>query len=644
MIIYRSTKAEFIDRVNRKTIADAVKNEYEKRIGKVNDNEYRSWQNSLRAMGNVVDDQAIPDDTTVCIEYKLQNRGSRIDFLIAGKDQCGKENVVIVELKQWNDADAVEGKDLVSTYVGGDIREVVHPSYQAWSYAVTLREYNETVQNDDILLFPCAYLHNYVPVRGDSLVDPTRFREIQEAPIFTHSDDLNLRNFIIEHVSGPDTNDIMSRIDSGRIKPSKSLQDVLGRMLAGNKEFVLIDDQKKVYENIMHDIYRLKPEDDRKHVYIIEGGPGTGKSVIAVNLLAQIVRDGKAAAYVTKNAAPRNVYEYKLTKDGYRKNYIHSLFLSSGTFVDTPCNAFDALIVDEAHRLNAKSGMFANKGENQIKEIINAAKVSVFFIDENQKVTSKDIGSIKEIIRFAKDANAIIKKTELQSQFRCNGSDGYLNFLDDVLDIKKSYYTFDESDYDIRVVDNPNDMMTEICRLNMVDNKARMLAGYCWNWESKKHADAYDIVLPDCDFQAQWNYNNTTTWAIDDDTINQVGCIHTSQGLEFSYVGVIIGNDLRYENGRVVTDYTQRAKTDASLNGLKTPCDKGDSVALQRVDQIIRDTYKTLLSRAMKGCLVYCTDKALANHIRAKIEENRRLFNEFSDEVMMVAECERDYR
>lgn len=255
MIIYRSAKAEFIDRVNSRTIANAVKSEYEKRIGRVNESEYRSWQNSLRAMGNVVDTKDIPDDTTVCIEYKLQNRGSRIDFLIAGRDRGGRENVVIVELKQWENADAVEGKDLVSTYVGEGMREVVHPSYQAWSYAVTLREYNETVQKDGILLFPCAYLHNYVPLRVDSLLDETRFREIGEAPIFTHSDDGNLRNFIVDHVSGPDTGDIMSRIDNGRIKPSKSLQDVLGSMLDGNREFVLIDDQKKVYENIMHDVY-----------------------------------------------------------------------------------------------------------------------------------------------------------------------------------------------------------------------------------------------------------------------------------------------------------------------------------------------------------------------------------------------------
>lgn len=623
MIIYKSSKVEFLAKVNTKIIADAVKTEYEKRIGKVNIAEYHAWQNSLRCIGSIIDTDEIQSDTTICIEYKIPNRSSRIDFIIAGKDRDDKENVVIVELKQWNDANPVEGKDLVSTFINGSCREVVHPSYQAWSYALTLKEYNEVVQKDNILLFPCAYLHNYAPLRNDAILDETRFKEIGESPVFTNQDALKLREFIVSHVSGPDTGDIMTRIDYGKIKPSKSLQDVLGRMLKGNQEFVLIDEQKTIYEDIMHHIYRMDGSSDKKTVFIVEGGPGTGKSVIAINLLAKIVQDGKSAAYVTKNAAPRAVYKYKLEKDHFRKGYVNSLFLNSGNFVESKSNDYDVLIVDEAHRLNARSGLFANKGENQIKEIINASRISVFFIDEDQKVTAKDIGSTKEIKKYAGMFDAKVFFTKLISQFRCNGSDGYMDFLDDVLQIKQSYYTFDPNDYEIKVVDDPNVMMADIRRLNMIDNKARMLAGYCWNWVSKSNGGAYDIVLPEFGFEAQWNYNNTSTWAIDDDTIDQVGCIHTSQGLEFSYVGVIIGNDLRYENGKVITDYTKRAQTDQSLKGLIGPCNQGNIQALSEVDKIIRDTYKTLLSRAMKGCFIYCTDKALSDYLKTRIEKNR---------------------
>ena len=260
------------------------------------------------------------------------------------------------------------------------------------------------------------------------------------------------------------------------------------------------------------------------------------------------------AAYVSKNAAPRNVYEDILSKkDRMKKTKIHELFLGSGSFVGMSENTYEALFVDEAHRLNEKSGLF-HKGENQIKEIINASRISVFFIDEAQRVTASDIGSVVEIKHWAKEMSAVIHEGKLTSQFRCNGSDGYLSFLDDVLDIRHDYYTFDEDEYSITVMDSPKEMMERIKALNGTDNKSRMLAGYCWNWDSKKDKTAMDIKMEEFDFQARWNFADTSTWAIDEDSVNEIGCIHTSQGLEFSYVGVIIGDDMRFEDGKVITD------------------------------------------------------------------------------------------
>ncbi len=645
MIIYQSSKKEFVDNTlnphdRNRGIADIIRVEFEKRIGKVHDAEYHAWKNSLRHMATVVDTSTIHDDATVCIEYRLPHQNSRIDFIIAGKDSCGNENVVIVELKQWSSVTTLADADLVRTVINGGERNVPHPSYQAWSYAITLQEYNECVQNDGVLLYPCAFLHNYAPMHDDPVLNKAIFREIDKAPVFTGYDALKLREFIADKVSTPDDGNVMLRIDYGKIRPSKSLQDVLASMLdtsQENNEFVLIDSQKSIFEFIMTMVRRMRNETDDKKVFIISGGPGTGKSVLAINLLAAAIKDGKTSAYVTKNSAPRNVYMTKLTQGNYRKAYVQTLFKSSGSFVDSRCNDFDVLIVDEAHRLNAKSGLFA-KGENQIKEIINASRISVFFIDEDQIVTAKDIGSIAEIQKHAKAMHATVYRSQLESQFRCNGSDGYLNFLDDVLDIDKKEYTFNPADYDIKVYDNLNKMFEDIKRLNLKDNKARMLAGYCWNWISKdNHAAGPDIVIEGQHFSAYWNFSDTSTWAIDSNTVDQIGCIHTSQGLEFSYVGVIIGDDLRYENGQVITDASKRANTDASLRGIKAKGENADWLK----DKIIRDTYKTLLSRAMKGCYVYCTDKALAQHIKDRLSFNQHLFYDFSKAVdagMMTAE------
>lgn len=173
-IVFRSNKAVFLEKIDSKEIASAVRTEFEKKIGKVNDHEYLSWQNTLRAIGSTIRTPLIDDDVTICIEFKMPARSKRTDFIVAGKDKKGRENVAIVELKQWSDADAVKDRDLVSTMINGRRVDVVHPSLQAWSYAVTLKEYNETIQDEKILLFPCAFPHNYFPVRNDMILDRTK--------------------------------------------------------------------------------------------------------------------------------------------------------------------------------------------------------------------------------------------------------------------------------------------------------------------------------------------------------------------------------------------------------------------------------------------------------------------------------------
>ena len=294
---------------------------------------------------------------------------------------------------------------------------------------------------------------------------------------------------------------------------------------------------------------------------------------------------------------------------------------SSGSFIDSATNGIDVLLVDESHRLNEKSGMFSNKGENQTKEIINAAKFSIFFIDEAQRVTLKDKGTIADIKKFASEQNAEIEEIELDSQFRCNGSDGYLAWLDNLLEIRETANANSlEYDYDFRVFDDPNELYNAIVKRND-NNRARMVAGYCWDWikAGQNNTDVLDITIPEFSFAKSWNLGNTSTWAIDPESIKQIGCIHTCQGLEFDYVGVIIGDDMRYENDRIVTDATKRAKTDSSLKGLKKIIAEDPDAAEEIADKIIKNTYRTLMTRGMKGCYVYCTDTSLAEYLKASL-------------------------
>ena len=295
------------------------------------------------------------------------------------------------------------------------------------------------------------------------------------------------------------------------------------------------------------------------------------------------------------------------------------MFKGSGSYIDTKQNQFDTLIIDEAHRLNEKSGIFSNLGANQVKEIINASKCSIFLIDENQQVTLKDIGSKDEIKKWASRAGAIIHEYELPSQFRCNGSDGYLAFIDHLLQIRNTAnYDLSDLNFDFQVMDSPVELFEIIKEKNNVDNKSRLVAGYCWDWKSKSNPTAMDIVIPEFNFSKQWNLTQDgSAWIIQPESINQIGCIHTCQGLEANYIGVIIGPDLIVRNGEVLVDPSKRSKMDQSIKGYKSLLAKNPELAKEKIKLLIKNTYRTLLTRGMKGCYVYCTDAVTANYFKS---------------------------
>ncbi|MDO4477407.1 MAG: DUF2075 domain-containing protein [Lachnospiraceae bacterium] len=619
MIVYSGMKSDFLAAVEADSIAAEIEATiYNKMHKRTAANEFRSWENSLEYMYKVLNDREIPEDSGIAIEYNIPQTSKRVDFIISGYDDRQDPQVIIVELKQWDKAEAVEGQDaLVETFTGGALRKVVHPSYQAWSYKAMIEDYNSCVQERRIGLHPCVYLHNYRKASPDKLEAPQYQEYLDEAPIYGRGEVAKLRAYIKKAVVYGDKKAILYEIDHGKIKPSKSLQDAIKRMIEGNREFIMLDEQKVVYEEILKTA-KTCLTDHKKRTVIVVGGPGTGKTVVAINLLAALTQEGQFAQYTSKNSAPRNVYAKKLS--GHKKSSIQNMFKGSGSYTEVDANIIDTIICDEAHRLNEKSGLYGNEGENQVKEIINASLCSVFFIDESQRVTLKDIGSVNEIKKWARSLGSEVSEMALVSQFRCNGSDGYLAWLDDTLEIRPTAnYDLRDVDYDLRVLESPHELRELIFEKNEPANRARILAGYCWEWlrEGKGKTDVHDIVIDD--FGMSWNLDNTQTFAIDPDSVHEIGCIHTSQGLEFDYVGVIIGDDMRYENGHIVTDFTKRARTDQSLKGIKKMFREDPQRALREADEIIKNTYRTLMTRGMKGCYVYCTNQALADYLRTCI-------------------------
>lgn len=620
MIVYQATKAEFADDVLTDQIEHRILEFFRKNLKRsTSRSEIESWKNSMLYMHKVLNDPSIPDDCGVAIEYQLPQSGKRLDFVLTGLGSDEKEYAIMIELKQWSAASRTGKDGIVETIINKGPKETPHPSYQVWSYAVLLKNFNETVEKDQIILQPCAYLHNYI---ADEVIRHEQYREyIEKAPVFLRGEAVKLREFIKQYVNRGDQTKILYRIENGRIRPSKMLADSMASMLKNNPEFIMIDDQKIVFE--MGLALSRRAGDDKKKVLIVKGGPGTGKSVVAINLLVSLGKIGLNAQYVSKNAAPRAVYESKLTGT-IRKTEIGNMFRGSGGFVEASLNQFDTLIIDEAHRLNERSGLYNNLGENQIKELINAARCTIFFLDEDQRIHLNDIGSVREIKKWASRAGADVYETDLSSQFRCNGSDGYLAWLDHTLQIRDTANTtLDTAQYDFRIFDSPNQLREAIMEKNLVNNKSRMVAGYCWKWNSKKNKDLYDVVIPEHDFQMRWNLNEDgSLWIIKPDSVNEIGCIHTCQGLEVDYVGVIVGPDLIVRDGQVLTEASARAKDDYSVRGYKKLMQKNPTETKETLHAIIKNTYRTLMTRGMKGCWVYFTDEETRKYFHNAVDTN----------------------
>ena len=620
MIVYEDSKRCFVEDIKSNCIADKITAKIRERgINAGHEREYISWQNSLQFMRNIVDDNDIDDEVRIAIEYNIPLTSKRVDFIICGADANNNDNVVVVELKQWQKAEVV-ADDMhycVKTFVGGNNRIVCHPSYQAYSYACFIRNYSQTVLDDGINLIPCAYLHNYDPDFKQTLSNSIYKEWVSEAPFFIRNETEQFSAFVKKYVTRRSSNgDLLYEIDHGRLKPTKALQDSLTSMVKGNKEFMLLDEQAVCYDMCLKTMAKCK-EDGKKRTIVIQGGPGTGKSVLAVNLLMEFINKSLNTCYATKNSAPREAFLSLLTHSDAKKQVnIKQLFRSPFGLSNVPDNTYDCLIVDEAHRLVKK--MYGDwNGENQVKECISASLLSIFLLDEDQAVTVNDIGSIAEISKWCRELNSTLKmpaEAKLVSQFRCNGSDAYIQFIDDILQRTEESVTvdLDELNFDFRIFDSAIELREALREKNAINNKSRMVAGYCYDWNVKHGRGDYDIMLPD-GFKAKWNLEKDKIWAINPNSFEEVGCIHTAQGLEFDYVGVLIGKDLKYDStsGRIITDKQAISKDDKS-SGIRS-C-KNENI----VRKLILNTYKTLLTRGQKGCYVYCEDKSLAEYIKKK--------------------------
>lgn len=646
MILYSSSAIEFHHDVETNRITDRIREAFLERLGYLPGiAEQRSWANSLQYMERIIRNAAIPDDCGILIEFAIPATNKRIDFMVTGLDAGNQDHFVIVELKQWETADATDQPDIVKTYVGQAVHPVTHPSYQAWSYRQFLTDMNEAIEAGCFQGHACAYLHNYARKPNEPLLSPQYSEIVKESPLFFKDDYQTLQQYIHQYVCRGKGINTIHYIENGRIRPSKKLMDYVGRLLEGHSEFILLDEQKVAFESIM--AVALKARE--KTVVIVEGGPGTGKSVLSVQVMGQLLQKGKHVQFVAPNAAFRVVLKETLAKNSMQSRVrLNSLFSGSSGFVETPDNAFDVLVIDEAHRLkNGKAYQY--RGENQVEDIIRSAQVSILFVDDSQQIRPEDIGSVKEILSVAKKYKAKVHLFKLETQFRCAGAEGFINWISDVLQIEKTGNAmgWDQEAFEFRLYDTPQEVYKAISEKAAAGYKARLLAGYAWPWTSARNGnpsgEMADVKMEEYQFAMPWNPRTSREkWAISENGLQTIGCIHTAQGLEFDYVGVLIGYDLKFD------PVTQRVYADPD-EYKDIAGKKGLSGQPEELTRLVKNIYKVLCSRGMKGCYLFCRDRQLSEYIKRRFAAARRskdlydfVDQTFTDQQLRVADHERE--
>lgn len=561
-----------------------------------NPSEIKSWEKSLGHLQNLLKHSNIPKNINIVLECFVPNAHNKIDVVLIGRDLNNNPKIILLELKQWSDENVefFNGKKLTSLKVKFEKFEVMrHPAIQVFSYKKQLEMYNESLK--DITILPIVYLHNY---KSNNIKDKNLFEYQEDVKIFCKDD--NLENFLLsEFNSGDHLNIILDKLLNGNIKPNKKLADVLTNILNGQEEYILDEYQDSIFQKAIR-YYNIASRKNKG--ILIEGAPGTGKSVVAINLLSHFLSENKNAVYITKNAAPRIVFSSLLDGDfKYNANQI---------FVNPSSKKFDIAIVDEAHRLTT----------NQLISILNNCYFVICFIDGKQMVHCDDIGSKENIYSLQdNEGNSPFNKNHeitLQNQYRCSSLTEYTSWLDSILynQTLTKKLNFQDLGYDFQIFENIDSFYNEIKQKYQEFNSTRIVAGYCWEWKSKNNTNLFDIEIEN--FKCQWNLNSyesgqgSASWIIQN-SFEQIGCIHTCQGLEVDYMGVIIGDDLFYDDNTVYSNLKKRAKDDFSIRNCSNNKNK--------IDEIIRNTYRVLLTRGMKGCYVYCTNKKLYEYIKSTL-------------------------
>ncbi len=582
--------------------------------------EIRSWQASMPVLANDLIEAGL-SNVEILVEQKLPLTSRRIDAVLAGVHPVSKKNsYVLIELKQWSEADLYEENPelvIIDAYGG---RPVSHPLTQVGGYQQYLTDFLPALTEQHLNVSAAAYLHNATQFTVDPLFNVEQRNDLR---LFTGDMKSKFHDFLRENFDtqspGTQPADDFLNMKEG---PSKQLLAVAADEIQKREQFILLDEQKVAYELVMHAVKQAQWENTKTAV-IVTGGPGTGKSVIALSLLGELARQGKTVLHATGSKS----FTTTLRRIGGKgSGRTKSLFKYFNSFMDAEPNSLDVLILDEAHRIRETSVNRYTKaefrtGRAQIDELFATARVPVFLLDQYQVVRPGELGTVAEIEAYAKALGIQTESISLNDQFRCSGSAAYINWVERFLGLTAGGPVAWEPDgsYTLTTAQSPSELESFLQKKNDEGFSARMTAGYCWPW-SDPTKDGQ--LVPDVKiglWSRPWNLKGeravgaappSPLWASDPSGFGQVGCIYTAQGFEYDWNGVIIGPDLVRRGDLWVTQRSENK--DPDFKNTKKVSD-------QEFHALVLNVYKVLLTRGMIGTLIYSEDPETARFLKGLI-------------------------
>nr|WP_062338504.1 DUF2075 domain-containing protein [Herbidospora sakaeratensis] len=555
--------------------------------------EVLSWRNSLPVLAEDLMEAGLRE-VTLLAEYKLPLTSRRVDVVLAGvHPETRADSYVVVELKQWTQAELSElGDHLVLT--GG--RELLHPAEQVRRYGEYLVDFLDVLTPESVATV--AYLHDAMHFDVADLVADD---------LFTGDGRGKFRSFLRSRLAPASGEAAADRLLRSAVAPSRQLMAHAAKEIREREQFTLLDEQQVAFELVMRAV-----DTEEKRVVIVTGGPGSGKSVIALSLLGELFRQGRTALHATGSKSFTQTMQRYPGKGSTR---IKNLFVYFNSLTDAKPDGLDVLVCDEAHRIRETSSNRFTRAEKrtgrpQLDELLSAARVPVFLLDEHQVVRPGELGTVHAIESFATSKGYAVSHVSLDEQFRCGGSRNYERWVLDLVGLSgegPSPWTGDP-DFEVRLAAGPAELESI---LREKPGTARMTAGYCWPWSDPKS----DLTLVDDvvigDWARPWNVKKdravgdappSMLWATEPAGFGQVGCVYTAQGFEYDWAGVILGPDLTVRDGVLAT--VRGANRDPAFKSAK-------SVPDAEFDQLVRNVYKVLLTRGMRGTVLYAVDPAV---------------------------------